>query len=341
MTTHPTTPRRIGIFYTGGTIGMEAGIHGLAPSPNLAHTAAPFLRHSAAHNADIQWHIAQPLIDSSAITLTHWQSWLKWIQSTLPHYDALLILHGTDTLAYTAALFALALPGLDKPVVLTGAQWPLGQDGSDAPLNLYTALAACCQDTLRHVLVAFNGNIWRAVGCSKVSTEQAAGFATAHFPPLAELNTTDHTLVFHDFRLPESLPGAPAHTLRSDVRIACLPLTPGANADIVASTLNHCAPDGVVLQTYGHGNAPDHAGLLAAVEKLCARGVPVLNISQVPQGCAAAVYAQGAPLRRAGVINAGRCNTETAIALLTLAASEHWPQQRILDTLRHWQLLPE
>lgn len=330
-----TIRKNIAIFYTGGTIGMVQSAAGLVPAADLAERAHALFSGSL----NVDWHYAEPLIDSSALTLADWQRWLAWLHQHLPAYDGVLILHGTDTLAYSANLLALALPALNKPVVLTGAQWPLGAPGSDAPLNLQTALAAFELADLKHVAVAFNGGLYRAVGSSKVSTEHAAGFATAHFAPLGQWRPENG---WQQLRLHELPPpaGAAAQNivLNPAVNIVCHTLTPGANSAMIAHSLAHFAADGVVLASYGHGNAPADADLLAAIAAVCARGVPVLNISQVAEGCAAAVYAQGSALRAAGVISGGKCNRETAVALLTVAASNGWRRQMIERQLQSWQL---
>ncbi|WP_037587065.1 asparaginase [Stenoxybacter acetivorans] len=330
----------IGILYTGGTIGMIDSPQGLIPAPNLArHTQHLF---SGSLTAD--WHISDPLIDSSAVNLTHWQDWLAWIHNALPRYDALLILHGTDTLAYTANILALSLPDLNKPIIITGAQWPFGQRHSDAEFNLRTALAACLLTDLHHCAVAFNGQLYRAVGSTKISTETAAAFDTPHFAPLASWlpehgqwqKQTANRLPGPQALMPPAWSINPS--INPSVRIVCHTLIPGASSEMIAESLNTIPADGAVLQSYGHGNAPDCPQLFAALHRLAERNIPVINISQVLQGKTAGVYAQGHALRETGVINGGKANLETAVALLTLAASNHWTKTEISGCLKYWQL---
>lgn len=328
----------VGILYTGGTIGMTHSAQGLQPDNQLARQS----RACFSGNLRAEWHVYQPLLDSSAITLTQWRDWLTWVQQHLPRYDALLILHGTDTLAYTASMLALALPNPGKPVIITGAQQPFTAPGSDAPSNLTAAAAACAWPEIQQAAVVFDHHLWRAVGCSKVSTETAAGFSTPHFPPLATWSPhSGWQITAADAGCSPVVSAAdPYCRIDPAVRIVSHTLTPGANADMMAQSLREFAADGVILQSYGHGNVPPHHELLSAIADLCRQGIPVLNISQVPQGCTAAVYAAGQALREAGVINGGKANRETALALLTLAAGNHWSHTRIKNCLREWQLLP-
>lgn len=312
--------KHIFVLYTGGTIGMVPGAHGLQPDAAFAADAlAPF---SDGLSFDV--HTCAPLIDSSAVSLQNWRDWLDILAQKIPRYDGVLLLHGTDTLAYTAALLALALRGLDKPLVLTGAQRPFAAAGSDAPRNLATAAAALAAGRPQ-TLIAFNGKLFPAVGSSKCSTESDDGFANPHFgtldnPPPQRPSEKTQT------RFSDGLTVLP---LDPQAQVLCLTLIPGFAAQQAADTLRQTSVRAAVLQSYGHGNAPDDAAFADAVRAYTARGGLLLNISQVPHGRAAALYAQGNALRQAGAVCGGRCNLETATALLTLAASGGWDRRRL------------
>lgn len=309
--------KHIFVLYTGGTIGMTETAHGLAPDTAIVQTAlTPF-----SGSLKFDWHICNPLIDSSAVTPHDWAQWLHILQQQIPHYDGVLVLHGTDTLAYTANLLALALNTGGKPVILTGAQKPFSNPGSDAPANLNTAVDALLRDDIHEVLLAFNGQLFAAVGSSKISTETDNGFGNSHFGTWQPQQATP--------QLSSSL----NKRFDPDIHTAALLLTPGWGSKAAAAVLQHNQTDAAALLSYGHGNAPADADLLHAAEQFAVQGKILLNISQVPQGCAAAVYAQGSALRRAGVINGGKCTVETAIVLLMLAAANRWTPQQMQQAL--------
>ncbi|MGF6148725.1 L-asparaginase 1 [Kingella potus] len=337
--------KRIFVLYTGGTIGMVQSPDGLRPDAALLDTAlAPFSQIPSPHGSDISglsfdMHTCTPLIDSSALSLQNWHEWLELLAEKIPRYDGVLLLHGTDTLAYTAALLALALRGLDKPLVLTGSQRPFAAKNSDAPRNLATSAAALVLG-LPQAAIAFNGKLFPAIGSSKCSTESDDGFANPHFGTLGEWRPQQG---WQNVKKPsEYTDGTVSDGLSDGLRILnvnpraevlCLTLIPGYAVREAADTLRRTRAPAVIMQSYGHGNTPDDAGFIEAVRSYTARGGLLLNISQVPHGHAAAVYAQGGALRQAGAICGGRCNLEAATALMTLAASGGWNQKRVEEEL--------
>ncbi|MDO4879316.1 MAG: asparaginase [Neisseria sp.] len=324
--------KHIFVLYTGGTIGMRQDEVGLLhPHAALAGEALP---HTDGLKFD--WHICSPLIDSSALTPGHWRDWLAILAEKIPRYDGILILHGTDTLAYTANILALALHGLDKPVILTGSQLPFGAPNSDAPHNLATAATAFPLN-IPEVQIAFDGCLFPAVGSSKVSTETAAGFANPHFGILNQWSAQQGWR--HKARPQQQAAGAfgTAH-LDPCAKVACHTLIPGHSVRLLAESLRRHDADAVVLCSYGHGNTPDDADFIAAANAYTANGGLLLNISQVQKGRAAAVYAQGGALRRAGAVSGGKCNLETAAALLTLAVSAGWDAERLRMALHDLHL---
>lgn len=321
------------ILYTGGTIGMTQTPQGLRPSQAIVATVLQ--DHSGSlKESGIQttWHICQPLIDSSALNPHDWATWLALLQTALCEHDAILILHGTDTLAYTANLLALALNPQGKPIILTGSQKPFGAAGSDASANLQTALAAIQNPAVQGTFIAFNGALIPPIGSSKISTEHDNGFANPHFGTWQIENGQPENA-----HVP--LSGSLKRQFNPNTRVVPILLTPSNMLDSAAAQLNPDNSDAAILLSYGHGNAPADAALLAAIQRYTQAGKHLLNISQVPHGNAAAVYVQGNALRQAGAINGGRCNLETATALMMLAAANGWTRGDVEGELQRLGLV--
>ncbi len=307
------------VLYTGGTIGMRKSEYGLKPDAAVLEKALrPFESEDS-----FDWHICDPLIDSSAVQPEHWKAWLDILREKINDYDGILILHGTDTMAYTANLLAFALPKLNKPVILTGSQWPFEAVDSDAPANLETAVAALNLPLCQEVAIAFNGALWRAVGSSKVSTETVAGFSTPHYPPLglwdgkswSNLREASYWQRNDVFAPVDVLPIDP------DLEIAVITFQPATPIKGIIRYLNDSQLPATILQTYGHGNSPTQAELITAMKRYRSRGNVLLNISQVKRGYVAALYAQGHALIQTGVVSGGKWNLETAVAKLIVGLS--------------------
>ena len=309
--------QKIFVLYTGGTIGMKPSPNGLVPDAQLAEQALqPYAEQAVFH-----WHICQPLLDSSNITPQHWAEWLVILQAALPEHDGILVLHGTDTLAYTANFLALALDSGGKPIVLTGAQKPYHAANSDAPANLQIAISALQNPQLHSTVIAFGGRLYPAVGSSKCSTELDQGFDNAHFGSW-QPNTP-----------PRRLSGLSTR-FNPDSRVCSHLLTPGSSHEQIAHNLRHFPQEAAILLSYGQGHAPANPELIAAVQHFTQNGGLLLNISQAHHGRTGTAYAQGNALRQAGAVGGGKCNIETATALMTLAAGNHWTASQLQQALQ-------
>lgn len=258
------------------------------------------------------------LIDSSDIRLEHWQRMIHDISDNYEQYDGFIIIHGTDTMAYTASVLAFALRGLDKPVILTGSQLPLIHLRSDGWSNLMDALFAACRDDLNEVAIVFNHKLLRGCRAQKVSTYRFFGFDSVDEEPLAEFGIninwfTKRWLKATRFSFAPVIP----HT----VRILDLSMRPGFTTDFIAETLHNTELDAIVLQTYGSGNIPIHnkklvSGLRAAV----GRGTIIVNITQVIEGRVSNDYASSA-LHDLGIVSGCDMTIEAALAKLQVLLS--------------------
>lgn len=304
------------VLYTGGTIGMRQSTTGLIPDAQLAQTVSE----QFGHRCHLHWHLCDPLIDSADINAQHWHTWRNLIANQLPQHDGILILHGTDTLAYTANDLALHFNHHRRPIIITGAMQPYGTVGSDAERNLQTAIEALLTQRIQETVIAFNGQLHRAIGSSKCSTEQHQAIVNHHFGQWQAEQPTP--------QLPKP-PQIPSHT----PTVCCHLLAPISNAALIAHNLTHYPQQAAILLSYGNGNAPNDPALQHAIRQFTQSGRLLLNISQVPHGQADDSYAQSSGLRHNGAVMGGRCNLETAVPLMHIAAAENWSRADLEQAL--------
>lgn len=320
--------KRVYIAYTGGTIGMARRDDGsYAPAPGyLAElmAALPELRDPRAPAYTVREY--EQLRDSATMAPADWTAMAEDIAARYGDYDGFVVLHGTDTMAYTASALAFMLRGLGKPVVLTGAQIPLCEVRSDGRENLITALLIAAHEPIPEVCLSFGSRLLRGCRAVKVNASGLDAFESPNFPPLAQIGIAidlDRRLL-----LPPPAADAPLSVQPiGDVRIGALRLFPGISAQMVAAVL---APlQGLVLETYGSGNGPaNDPAFLAALAEASARGVVVVNCTQCLRGRVdQAAYAAGASLAAAGVVGGHDLTAEAALAkLYYLFSAGHGPE---------------
>jgi len=308
---------RLLVLYTGGTIGMDHTPAGLAPVPGLLPKLLDRFRRD-----DLVIDVVEypELIDSSAITVAHWNRLIDDISTNYAAYDGFVVIHGTDTMAYTASVLAFALHGLSKPVVLTGSQLPLVHPRSDGWSNLADALETAAQPDLCEVVLAFNRQLLRGVTARKLDAASFAGFDSPNAAPLAEFGI-DVSWYRARWRQPYG-EFAPVR-LDESAEVLLFMLAPGATAAQVGRTLAERKPAGAVLLSYGNGNAPADPALLDGVRAASAAGSLILNLTQVVHGrVAVGAYAASQPLAQAGALPGADMTPEAAIAKLTVLASQ-------------------
>lgn len=308
--------KKILIIYTGGTIGMDYTPQGLMPAAGLFRSQIDTLE--PMQDVVIELLEYEQLIDSSDIRLEHWQKIINDISSNYDLYDGFVIIHGTDTMAYTASVLSFALRGLDKPVVLTGSQLPLVHRRSDGWNNLIDALFAANRSDLNEVAIAFNNKLLRGCRAQKVSTYRFFGFDSVDEEPLAEFGIqinwfTKRWLKANRFSFAPVMPKA--------TKILDLSMRPGFTTDFIIETLNNTELDAIVLQTYGSGNIPIHnTKLVDALKTAVNRGVIIVNITQVIEGRVSNDYASSC-LHDLGIISGCDMTIEAALAKLLVLRS--------------------
>ena len=307
---------------------MRPTVHGYAPAPGyLADQLAALPEFGHADVPEIELHEHDPILDSSNMRPAHWLAIARDIVARADEFDGFVVVHGTDTMAYTASALAFMLRGLGKPVVLTGSQIPLCELRSDARDNLLTALLlAAGEPPVPEVGLFFGARLLRGCRAVKVNATGFDAFDSPNHPPLATVGV-DLAVDWSSVRPP----GGALRALpeRLDATVGALRLFPGISADLVHNAL---APplEGLVLETYGAGNAPDDdPELLAAIAEATARGVVVVDCTQCLRGTVAlGAYATGAALLRAGVIPGFDLTAEAALAkLVYLLSSERRPHE--------------
>ena len=275
------------IIYTGGTIGMIQDPETGALMPfNFDHLLdnVPELKRLGFLISSIQF---EPPIDSSEIDPASWIRLVKIIADNYNTYDGFVVLHGTDTMAYTASALSFMLENLAKPVILTGSQLPIGMLRTDGKENLITAIeiAAAKENgfpVVPEVCIFFQNHLMRGNRTSKISAENFNAFRSLNYPALARVGMHiryDNNLI-NKVRVPKPLK---PHYLM-DTNVVILKIFPGITPQTVDSILNIPHLKGVVLETYGTGNAPSKPWFLDMLRAAVARGIVIVNVTQCSSG---------------------------------------------------------
>lgn len=301
------------VIYTGGTIGMVPSSHGLTPDVDF-----PQRLRSALQQPDLAITAISPLIDSSSATPDNWQTIADTITAAQLDYDGFVVLHGTDTLAYTAAAMTLMLQGLGKPVIITGSQYPLSAAENDALHNVRGALAAA-QTQQGGVSVFFHDVLLRGDAVRKVHAQALAAFSSGDVPPLAYW----HDATLH-WQAQPRISSAVSAYLSGRWRgfqhgaVALLYIYPDMPGSAFLPVLTDKGIKGVVLCSFGSGNLPERDDLHDAIRHAIARGVRVINTTQCFGGVVQQdTYAAGAGAL--GVENGAALTPEMALVLLHCA----------------------
>ena len=309
--------KRVYIAYTGGTIGMKPTRDGYKPEAGSLQrqmSAMPELRHPSMPSFHINEY--DPLLDSSNMTPAEWVKIARDIASVYDRYDGFVVLHGTDTMAYTTSALPFLLSGLAKPVIVTGSQIPLCEVRNDGRENLITSLLIAAKHDVPEVCLYFGGKLLRGCRATKVSADNFAAFDSPNVPPLGTVGV--------DIEINRGLVRRPPR--RSTLRVgelarapvvSALRLFPGIAPSLVRNVL--LPPlQGLVLETYGVGNGPDQDGdFIAALAEATARGVVIVDCTQCLEGSVDLTeYAAGSALARAGVISGFDMTAEAALTKL-------------------------
>lgn len=325
-TATPEKPRsRVMIIYTGGTFGMTYDANGvLVPFDfSLILSQLPTLRNLFLDLSVISFDVP---IDSSNISPDHWKMIGSIIFENYHDQDGFVVLHGTDTMSYTASAISFMLRGLTKPVIFTGAQLPIAEPRSDARENLITSLEIASakkngKPIVPEVCIYFDYELLRGNRSKKVESMHFDAFKSENYPSLATAGVKidyNHAVIHQP--KPESL----MLIQKVDTHISILKLFPGINQLSVQAILDTPGLKALVLETYGSGNAPSVAWFIDCLHKAIQNGLIVLNISQCPGGMVVqGKYETSKALAEIGVISGGDMTSEAAVTKLMVLLGEY------------------
>ena len=307
------------LIYTGGTIGMMENPENGSLIPlnfNELQNYIPELRKFA---NDLDVKAFDTPIDSSDVNVSTWQSIASIIEDNYDQYSGFVILHGTDTMAYTASALSFMLDGLAKPVILTGSQLPIGRLRTDGKENLITAIEIATarrngEPVIQEVAVLFDSKLFRGNRTHKFSTENFDAFSSPNYDDLASIGI--HILYNHQKLLRKEKNRLNVHSVfQTDVAI--LKIFPGMSKAYVQAVLNIPNLKGLILETYGSGNAPKEPWFINELQRAAQREVVILNVTQCSKGFVEqGLYQTSAALQQIGIIGGADMTTEAALTKL-------------------------
>lgn len=320
--------KNILIIYTGGTIGMTKTKNGYAPKAGYFKSLLESIP-ALYKDGMPKWNLYEmlPLLDSSNMTVNEWNKIGNLIYDNYDEYDGFVILHGTDTMAYTASALSFMLENLSKPVILTGSQIPLFELRSDGADNIITSLLIASDKKVHEVCLYFGGSLIRGNRATKYSSDDLIAFSSPNYPLLAQvginikynkealIKKTDEKLKLH---------------LLNNTPIGVIKVFPGIQFSIFESMMIEKLK-GVVIETFGNGNIPSYGNaLLPIIKRAFKNGTVVVVCSQCPKGTVSlGTYETSNALKEAGAISGFDLTTEAAVSKLYYLFSRGYTVEEI------------
>lgn len=325
---------RILIINTGGTIGMKPTPRGYRPEPGFLVKQMEMM--PELKDAEIPEYTMveyDPVLDSSNVSPEHWQKMANDIIEHHDQFDGFVIIHGTDTMAYTASGLSFMLANIKKPVVLTGSQIPLCQIRNDARENLITAMEVASKYPAPEIGILFASKFLRGCRSTKTSTSRFDAFDSPNFPPLGTVGTK----VKFNRSLAMPVNELPIEIRRFDFeQVAALRLTPGISAEILKNLLSKPLK-GLVLEAFGAGNGPsNNPEFLKVLTEASNDGVVIVSCSQCQHGGVDLDdYSAGVAMADSGVVSGGDMTVEAALAKLAYLIEHRESPEHVRESIKH------
>lgn len=339
MNNKQASPRlnKVLLIYTGGTIGMGCNRETGALEPlNFDHLLSNFPEF-ALLQTDVDTYQFTPPIDSSDMSLRRWAQLVRIIADNYDNYDGFVVLHGTDTMSYTASALSFMLENLTKPVILTGSQLPIGQLRTDGKENLLTSIelaSAFGEDgrpMVPEVCIYFSGRLLRGNRSTKESADGFNAFNSFNYPHLCEAGVEFHFNPHYILKPDYTKPMIPHMAM--DPNVVVFSLFPGIQENIARHMFDAPELRGIVMRSFGSGNAPQKPWLTRLLKDATQRGVTIVNISQCVAGFVKmGRYDTGFQLQDVGVVSGGDSTVESAITKLMFLQA-HYKDPRVIRNL--------
>lgn len=333
---------KILLIYTGGTIGMiKDYTTGALKAFDFSQILEkiPELQHL---NCEITTISFEEPIDSSNMNTNYYIKIAEIIAENYTTHDGFVVLTGSDTMSYTSSAISFMFENLQKPVIFTGSQLPIGDLRTDAKENLITSIEIACarekedEPIIKEVGLYFEYKLYRANRTTKINAEQFEAFNSMNYPPLVESGVHlhfNHHLLYKSKNEDDSL--IFRKNLIDDVVV--LKLFPGITSKVVATILNIPNLKGVILETYGSGNAPTESWFIDLLAEAVQKGIQIVNVTQCAGGSVIlGLYETSTDLKRIGIINGKDITTETAVAKMMYLLGEDLSKEEF----KHYFELP-
>jgi L-asparaginase len=323
--------KKVYVICTGGTISMQEVSDDSAQKTFVFEDEIRKSLPKTLTFPEVTFNVYYPQIDSSEMTINHWNKIGLDILNNYEKYDGFIILHGTDTMAYTGSALSFMFENLNKPIILTGAQTPLSYIVNDARENLINAIYIAGNFPINEVCIYFNQNLFRANRTTKLSTINYDAFASPNFPNLGEVGSTIK-INTHKLLPPPSVENISLTKLtNADIRF--IYMMPNMEAEVFKKLID--GAQAVIMSTYGDGNIRvlDNS-FIKVINEAYEKGTIFINKSQCLNSKTSAIYTGGKALEKAGVISAADQTTETLMSKLLYFYSLNFANEKIVKLMQ-------